>query len=106
MCPVAFAQRLLIVSRLVKGCCFLTWFVFPGFWGYLAGFVCWGVASPLRSGTAESVLHDTLSVAGAPEQFERIYGRAAAAGHFDVGGPRSVLGISEMSGKIPGDPSQ
>ena len=25
-------RRLLIVSRLVKGCCFLTWFVFPGFW--------------------------------------------------------------------------
>ena len=36
-------RRLLIVSRLVKGCCFLTWFVLPGFWGYLAGFVCRGV---------------------------------------------------------------
>ncbi len=77
-------RRLLIVSRLVKGCCFLTWFVLPGFWGYLAGFVCWGVASTLRSGTAESVLHDTLSAVGASEQFERIYGRAAAAGHLGL----------------------
>ena len=29
-------RRLLIVSRLVKGCCFLTWLACPGFWGYLA----------------------------------------------------------------------
>ena len=91
-------RRLLIVSRFVKGCCFLTWFVFPGFWGYLAGFVCWGVASTLRSGTAESVLHDTLSVAGASEQFERIYGRAAAAGHFGL--VASFLAGGFLAGRV------
>ncbi|MCY4634826.1 MAG: MFS transporter [Acidobacteria bacterium] len=91
-------RRLLIVSRLVKGCCFLTWWVLPGFWGYLAGFVCWGVASTLRSGTAESVLHDTLSAAGAPEQFEQIYGRAAAAGH--VGLVASFLAGGLLAGRV------
>ena len=91
-------RRLLIVSRLVKGCCFLTWFVLPGFWGYLAGFVCWGVASTLRSGTAESVLHDTLSEAGVREQFERIYGRAAAAGHFGL--VASFLAGGFLAGRV------
>lgn len=91
-------RRLLIVSRLVKGCCFLTWFVLPGFWGYLAGFVCWGVASTLRSGTAESVLHDTLTAAGAPEQFERIYGRAAAAGHLGL--VASFLAGGFLAGRV------
>lgn len=91
-------RRLLIASRLVKGCCFLTWFVFPGFWGYLAGFVCWGVASTLRSGTAESVLHDTLSAVDAPEHFERIYGRAAAAGHFGL--VASFLAGGLLAGRV------
>ena len=91
-------RRLLIVSRLVKGCCFLTWLACPGFWGYLAGFVCWGVASSLRSGTAESVLHDTLSAAGASSEFEQVYGRAVAAGH--VGLIASFLAGGFLAGRV------
>ena len=75
----------------------MTWFVFPGFSGYLVGFVCWGVAT-LCSGTAESMLHDTLSEAGAPEQFERIYGRAAAAGHFGL--VASFLAGGFLAGRV------
>ena len=56
----ALRRRLLIVVRLVKSCCFSTWLVLPGLWGYLAGFVYWGVASTLRRGTAESVQHEAL----------------------------------------------
>lgn len=81
------------MSRLVKGCCFLTWFVLPGFRGYLAGFVFRGVASTLRSGTAESVLHDTLSAAGAATEFKRIPGRAVAPITSVAGMGQEVVGM-------------
>ena len=75
---------LLMVSRIMKGCCFLTWFILPGFWGYLAGFLCWGLASTLSSGTEESMLHDALLKMERRDQFEKVYGRAVAAGHVGV----------------------
>ena len=76
--------RVLIASRLLKGSCFLSWFVLPGFWGYLAGFLCWGFASSLRSGTEESMLHDQLLAVGCRDQFEKVYGRAVASGQVGV----------------------
>ena len=44
------------------------------------------------------MLHDTLSGAGAPEQFERIYGRAAAAGHFGL--VASFLAGGFLAGRV------
>ena len=84
--------RVLIASRLLKGSCFLAWTLLPGFWGYLAGFVCWGSASSLRSGAEESMLHDQLLAMGRRDQFEKVYGRAVASGQvgafvsFVIGG--------------------
>ena len=72
--------RVLIASRLLKGSCFLAWIILPGFWGYLAGFLCWGIASSLRSGAEESMLHDQLLAMGWRDQFEKVYGRAVASG--------------------------
>lgn len=71
-------RNLLAVSRLVKGCAFPIWLMFPNFWGYAIGFMCWSLGGSLMSGTAESLLHDTLADHGKPEAFERIYGRGSA----------------------------
>lgn len=84
---------LLMISRLLKGCCFLMWIIMPGFWGYLVGFLCWGLASTLRSGTEESMLHDSLLEIDRLDQFERVYGRAVAAGHAGVVASFAVGGL-------------
>ena len=48
--------------------------------------------------TAESMLHDTLAATGAAGQFERIYGRAVAAGH--VGLIASFLAGGFLAGRV------
>lgn len=91
--------RLIGLSGIIKGVGFLTWFLLPSYGGYLLGFVLWGVASTLRSGTEEALLHDTLHKLGVPERFEQIHGRGAAAG--SLGTIAAFLGggyLAEHSG--------
>jgi MFS family permease len=49
---------LLFVAQAVRGLGFLTWALVPTFWGYLGGFVLWGVKSALVSGTFEALVFD------------------------------------------------
>ncbi|MHC4854768.1 MAG: MFS transporter, partial [Planctomycetota bacterium] len=77
-------RRLLILSAALKGVAFLIWWVLPGFWGYLVGFVAWGMASSLVSGTAEALLHDTLAARDATHTFARLYGRGLAFNSLGV----------------------
>ncbi|MCW5760575.1 MAG: hypothetical protein KIS90_12475, partial [Phenylobacterium sp.] len=48
----------------------------PGFWGYLIGFVLWGVKSALVSGTFEALIFDELKAEGRPQDYARAIGRA------------------------------
>ncbi len=81
-----YSRKLLVtLAGLVKACCFFVWWWWPEVPGFLLGFVLWGVGSSLRSGAAESLLHDTLAEAGRQADFERIYGRGRAAETCGVG---------------------
>ena len=72
--------HLIVASGVIKAIAFGAWLAWPTYWGFLAGFLIWGLGSTLRSGTEESLLHDTLAVNGALDRFEQIYGRGTAAG--------------------------
>ena len=72
--------HLIAASGLIKAVAFSAWLFWPTYWGFLAGFLIWGLGSTLRSGTEESLLHDTLANHGELERFEQIYGRGTAAG--------------------------
>ncbi len=69
---------LLASSSLFKAGGYLTWLAFPGFTGFMAGFLLWGISGALRSGTAESLLYDSLDARGRADEFTRIYGRVRA----------------------------
>lgn len=74
------SRPLLIAAGLVtKAAAFFIWWLVPSFTGFLSGFVLWGIGSSLRSGTAESLLHDKLVELGHSDLFEHVYGRGVAA---------------------------
>ena len=94
-----FSRRgVIVVSGLAKAAGYLLWLWIPSFVGFLAGFLLWGAASSLRSGTAESLLHDTLVHQGRRGEFERLYGRGRAA--ENAGGIAAFLTGGWMAGEF------
>lgn len=59
---------------------YAVWIAIPGFPGYAAGFVLWGLGGALASGSMESLVYDGLAVLGATEKYPRLLGRITAAG--------------------------
>ena len=76
---------LLMWACLVKSGCFVAWIVEPSFWGFMVGFVLWGLESAIRSGAEEALVHDIVGHQGSGRGFERVFGRGAAAGSLGTG---------------------
>ena len=75
---------LMVAGGIIKGAAFPIWLIFPEYWGYMAGFVVWGFASTVTSGTGEALVHDTLRDMGETDQFVKVYGRGRGAQHLGV----------------------
>ncbi|HXV94313.1 MAG TPA: MFS transporter [Pseudonocardia sp.] len=76
-----FSRRgALVVAGLVEAAAFALWIVFPGFGGFAAGFVLWGLGGALASGALEALVYDGLAAAGAESRFAHLNGRITAAG--------------------------
>ena len=76
-----FSRRgALVVSGLAQAVGFGVWIALPGFAGFAAGFVLWGLGGTLASGAFEALLYDGLAAVHAEEHYGRINGRAVAAG--------------------------
>jgi hypothetical protein len=74
-----FSRKWLIVaSGVLKSLAFLTWFTNQHFYGYLMGFMFWGLGSTLRSGAWEALLYDLLARADEKHRFTHHYGRIRA----------------------------
>lgn len=56
------------------------WTVLPGFPGFAAGFVLWGVGGAMSSGAVEALVHDGLAAVGAADHFGKVLGRVTAVG--------------------------
>lgn len=100
-------RRLLVVGQAIRAAGYACWLLFPTFWGFMAGFVCWGVKGALQSGTFEALVYDELDRRGAANQYAKVIGRAracaifavliamlAAAPAHQIGGYRLLLGFS------------
>jgi predicted MFS family arabinose efflux permease len=72
-------RGVLVVAGVLEAVAFAVWTVAPGFPGFLAGFVVWGVAGALVSGTVEALVYDGLADVGAETSFARVNGAMTAA---------------------------
>lgn len=72
-------KYLLAAGQIIRAAGYACWLLFPSFWGYLAGFVLWGIKGSLQSGTFEALVYDELDRRGAAIDYARVIGRARAA---------------------------
>lgn len=70
----------LVLAGVLQGVGYVLWIALPGFAGFAAGFVLWGLGGTLASGAFEALLYDGLEAAGAAERYAGVLGRAEAAG--------------------------
>lgn len=70
----------LVASGVLQAAGYAVWMLLPGFAGYAAGFVLWGLGGALVSGSFEALLYDGLVAAGSEGQFARVLGWSRGAG--------------------------
>ncbi|MET7769195.1 MFS transporter [Nocardia sp. NPDC005366] len=75
----ASRRGMLILSALLMCTGFTVWTLAPSFLGFAIGFVVWGIAGALESGTFEALVYDELTAADASSTYPRIMGYARAA---------------------------
>ncbi|MFD3747060.1 MFS transporter [Nocardia sp. NPDC058633] len=106
-------RHLLILSCVLQAACFAIWMLAPSFVGFALGFLVWGIAGALESGTFEALVYDDLVARGEPSAYARIMGWArgaqegtvlvailAAAPLFAVGGYALVGWVSVGVGLV------
>ena len=68
-------RNLLIMSEVLTGIGFLSWFCFQNFTGFAIGFVLWGGAMAITSGTFQALLYDELTAQSQQKSYARILGK-------------------------------
>jgi MFS family permease len=71
-------KTILFLAQVARIIGYAIWLFFPNFWGFLIGFVLWGIKSAFTSGTFEALLYDELKQNGAEVQYTKILGRQKA----------------------------
>ena len=69
-------RALLVVAGLIRAAGFGLWVLRPTFTGFAVGFVLWGIAGSLISGTFEALVYDEAAAAGASDDYGRLTGHA------------------------------
>jgi predicted MFS family arabinose efflux permease len=72
-------RRMLAFAQVLRAAGFLLWVALPSFPAFAAGFVLWGMASALTSGTEQALVYDELAALGHAEEYPRLMGRAETA---------------------------
>ncbi len=67
-------RRLLVLAAFVQALGYASWVVWPAYPGFALGFVLWGVAGSIQSGTFESLVYDELDAHGVAGRYARIIG--------------------------------
>lgn len=76
-----FSRRAaLAIGGLLQAVGYGIWLALPGFAGYAAGFVLWGLGGALASGALEALVYDGLAVQGQSAAYPWLLGRITAAG--------------------------
>jgi predicted MFS family arabinose efflux permease len=69
----------LSIGGLLQAAAYATWTLRPGFAGFAAGFVLWGIGGSFVSGASEALVYDGLAARGSAERFPVVLGRMRAA---------------------------
>lgn len=68
-------KHILFFAQIVRILGYACWIIYPHFWGFLLGFVLWGIKSAFTSGTFEALLYDELRSSNQQAEFTKLNGR-------------------------------
>lgn len=71
-------RALLVWAKVLQGIGYAAWLFAPGYAGFAAGFVLWGLSGSLISGTYEALVYDELEAEGAADRYASVIGRVAS----------------------------
>ena len=77
---VVSRRALLAASAVVNGVGYAVWVAWPGYAGFLLGFVLWGLSSALASGTFEAFTYDELAAVAQERRYAQVIGWTTTAG--------------------------
>jgi predicted MFS family arabinose efflux permease len=72
-------RNALVAAGVLQAAGYVLWVSLPGFAGFAAGFVLWGLGGALLSGAREALLYDGLAAVGARPDYTRANGWVNAA---------------------------
>ncbi|MEI6887066.1 MAG: MFS transporter [bacterium] len=67
-------KNLLFIGQIIRTIGYVIWIIFPTFWGFLIGFVLWGIKSAFTSGTLQAVIYDELKANNNEKEYTKIIG--------------------------------
>ena len=71
-------KRVMLIGIATKILGFTIWLTVPNYWGFLLGFVCWGVKSAFILGAQDALVFEELRRIGHEEGYAKITGRMKA----------------------------
>lgn len=80
LADVRSRRALLVVGALGQGVAFGLWAAVPTYPSFAAGFVLWGLAGALVSGTSQAYVYDTLQAHGRTAAYPKVVARSRAGG--------------------------
>jgi MFS family permease len=95
-------RAILSLAQILRLAGYALWLAWPHFWGFLAGFVLWGIKSGLTGGCFEALVYDELKAVGREADYTRVAGRAEATQFVGIlaasvaAAPMAVLGYPAL----------
>ncbi|WP_395375261.1 MFS transporter [Marinicella sp. W31] len=68
-------KKILMAGEWCRAFGFLSWILWPNFYGFMLGFMLWGIESALSSGTFQALLYDELKHEKQSQHFTKIIGK-------------------------------
>lgn len=91
-------RHLMAAGQLSRSLRYLIWLIFPEFWGYLAGFMLWGVKSALTHGTFEAWFYDELKHRGEAARYAHFYGRGRSISFIAILAASAIASMAILLG--------
>lgn len=77
-------KKILLLSQVVRILGYTFWIIMPDFWGFLIGFILWGIKSAFTSGTLESFVFDELKTRKQEDRYAQVLGRLQSLGYLAI----------------------
>lgn len=93
-------KAIMVFGAVLRAGGYTCWALFPEFWGFLVGFVLWGIEGALGSGAFEALVYDELKRFGRQDDYARVMGRCLGQAGIVVSAAAASWAVSSGYGVL------